>query len=111
MIMTYLTFCRSSSGNRSTDDPLPSSPAITVPAKDRTKRAADKRYCVFRRLGRFMRVLTLYKKRQAKVDGYYVTFLSFLRKALGPPGLRGGHTMQTLLSERSEGQKRARRCS
>ena len=30
-----------------------------------------------------MRVLTLYKKRQAEVDGYYVTFLSFLSKALG----------------------------
>src|SRR5271166_4529431 len=88
MIMTYLTFCRSSSGNRSTDDPLPSSPAITVPAKDRTKRAADKRYCVFRRLGRFMRSITVYEKRQAKVDDYYVTFPPFLRKALGPQAPR-----------------------
>ena len=31
-----------------------------------------------------MRSITVYKKRQAKVDDYYVTFLSFLRKALGP---------------------------
>ncbi len=33
-----------------------------------------------------MRNVTLYKKRQAKVDGYYVTFLSFCLKGARAPG-------------------------